>query len=253
MLQTQNLDNDITVRQKDLLLSIIKEFIETAEAVGSISLQNKFNLKLSTATIRNEMAELVAQGYLYQKHLSSGRIPTTKGWRFFVNYLKELGIEEIDAKTREKIQNALFKNNQSFENLIRQSLSFLSEISENAAVALIGNELYYSGLSELVNIPEFRDTDNLKRILTILEDYNTLSEMLNKNVPDDDIQILIGEETGSEIFNDYTLVFSEVRMDGKNRGCIAVIGPNRMRYDKVIKGIKSITDTLRKVLPKTIS
>lgn len=247
------LDKDITARQKELLLSIIKEFIETAEAVGSISLQNKFKLKLSTATIRNEMAELVAHGYLYQKHLSSGRIPTTKGWRFFVDYLKSQGISEIDEKTKERIQNALLKNSDSFERLIRKSLNFLSEISENAAVALIGNELYYAGLSELVNIPEFRDTDSMKRILSILEDYSALSEMMNKDLPDDDIQILIGEETGNEIFDDYTLIFSEVRIDGKNRGCIAVIGPNRMKYDKVIKGIKYITDTLRQVLPKTIS
>ncbi|MEP7103158.1 MAG: hypothetical protein ABI721_00415 [Candidatus Dojkabacteria bacterium] len=244
--------NELSVRQKELLISIIKEFIDTAEAVGSISLQSKFNLKLSTATIRNEMAELVDKGYLYQKHLSSGRIPTTKGWRFFVDYLKELGMDEIDPIIKAKIRKALLNNTDSFEEIIRNSLSFLTEISENAAVALIGKELYYSGLSELVSIPEFRDTDNLKRILSILEDYNTLSEMLNKDLPDDDIQILIGEETGNSIFSEYSLVFSEVRIDGKNKGCVAVIGPNRMRYDKVIKGVKYITDTLRSILPKAI-
>lgn len=241
------MDYNLSERQKKLLLSIINEFIDTAEAVGSISLQSKYNLPVSTATIRNEMAELVLLGYLYQKHLSSGRIPTTKGWRFFVESLKALG-EELDNSSKEEIDTGLMKVKPDLDSLIRSSLNSLSQISHNAAIALIGNDLHYSGLSELVNIPEFRDIDNLKRVLTILEDYTTLSDMLNSETIDDETKVLISEETGIEMFNEYAIVFSQIRVNGINKGCIAIIGPNRMRYNTVITAVEYATSKIRSLL-----
>jgi heat-inducible transcriptional repressor len=236
---------NLTERQKNLLVSIIKEFIETAEAVGSISLQNKYNLKFSTATIRNEMADLVELGYLYQKHLSGGRIPTTKGWRYFVddldynqNYLNLNRNNEL-----EKISHTIEKRDS-----IRQSIAFLSSITNNASIALIEKDLYYAGLSEIVNIPEFRDTNNLRKMLSILEDYYTLSEILNKGNPDEDINILIGEETDSEIFHEYSIVFTEIRVNGYKKGYIAVIGPTRMHYDRVIAGVNHVSKIVRDLL-----
>lgn len=239
--------DDLTKRQKELLLSIITEFIETAEAVGSISLQNKYNLRLSTATIRNEMADLVEQGYLYQKHLSGGRIPTTKGWRFFVDALDQ-NLKQIEELEQKEIEENLTINLKNNEDLIRQSITMLSSITGNASVALIHKELYYAGLSEIVNIPEFRDHNSLRNILTILEDYYTLSDVLNKGNPDEEVNILIGEETDRDIFEDYAILFSEIRKDGEKLGYIAVIGPTRMDYEKAITTLKYISNVIRNLI-----
>jgi len=239
---------DITERQRQLLLSIIKEFINTAEAVGSISLQNKYNLKVSPATIRNEMADLVLMGYLFQKHNSSGRIPTTKGWRYFIEELNQKSLKEIDTATKTKIKTELSKIKFSKEDLIRQAIHFLSMLSENAAIALIGKDIFYAGLSSIVNIPEFRETDNLQRILNLLEDYYKLSEILNRGNKDEDINILIGEETEMSEFRDYAVIFAEIKVLGDQKGYIAVIGPNRMKYDQIIPSIKYISDTIRNLL-----
>lgn len=239
----------ITDRQKALLESIIKEFIETGEAVGSISILEKYNFKLSSATIRNEMAELVFRGYLYKKHTSAGRIPTNKGWKFFVNTVKADEINYIDSEFKTEMMSNLVKLKDEKSVLIRQSLNFLAMLSENAAIALVGNNLFYSGLSSLINIPEMKDEENLKRILQILEDYYTLSDVFNKNVSDhDEVQILIGEEdTGHEEFKDYSIIFAEIRFKD-SKGFIAVIGPNRMRYDKIISAVKYISDSIRFVV-----
>jgi transcriptional regulator of heat shock response len=239
---------DITQRQRQLLLSIISEFINTAEAVGSISLQNKYNFKVSPATIRNEMAELVLMGYLFQKHNSGGRIPTTKGWRFFVETLDTKELKDLDVATKQTIKEDLIKTGSHNDDLIRHSIKYLSQISGNAAIALIDREIYYAGLSEIVNIPEFKESGNLRKILTLLEDYYSLSEILNKGEPDEDINILIGEEAEINEFKDYAVIFSELRVAPNQKGYIAVIGPNRMRYNIIIPAMRYISETIKQIV-----
>jgi len=240
--------NELTERQKKLLLFIIKEFINTAEAVGSISLQNKYDLKVSPATIRNEMSELALMGYLFQKHNSSGRIPTTKGWRFFIDELENTGLKEPDSGTKKLIKDELSKFSYNSEEIIKRAINFLSNLSENATIALLGKEIYYSGLSSIVRIPEFREMESLERILHLLEDYATLSELLNRGDLDEEVNILVGEETEKSDFKDYAVIFSEIKINGNQKGYIAVIGPNRMKYNQVIPSIKYITDTIRQIM-----
>lgn len=240
--------SSITERQKKILLTIIKEFIETAEAVGSISLLNKYNFNLSSATIRNEMAELVYAGYLYQKHNSGGRIPTTKGWRFFVEeILKDL--PEINSEVFTNIQMHLSNIRNDPTVLIREAVNYLYKLTNSTSIGIIDSIVYYSGLSSLAQIPEFKEESrSLYKILGILEDYSKLSEILNKDLPDNDLQIIIGEESGIEDFNEYSIIFTEIRSEGVNKGYIAVVGPTRMRYDVIISSIKNISDIIRLII-----
>src|SRR5438477_10249314 len=96
--------HDLTQRQISILKSLIEEYIETAEAVGSETLEKKHNLSASPATIRNEMVRLTELGYLKKPHISAGRIPTPKGMKFYVNQLmkeKELTVaEEVAMKEK---------------------------------------------------------------------------------------------------------------------------------------------------------
>ncbi|NWG35321.1 MAG: heat-inducible transcription repressor HrcA [Chloroflexi bacterium] len=79
--------NDLTERQKTLLLLIVRDHIESAEPIGSKRLVEDYRLKLSPATIRNEMAALTEMGYLRQPHTSAGRVPTEQGYRYFVSQM----------------------------------------------------------------------------------------------------------------------------------------------------------------------
>ena len=80
---------DLTERHKNLLRVIIEKYIETAEAVGSETIEKEFSLGVSPATIRNEMVKLTNMGYLKQLHTSAGRVPTSAGMKFYVDQLME--------------------------------------------------------------------------------------------------------------------------------------------------------------------
>ena len=88
---------DLSQRQIDILRAIIVEYTETGEPVGSLIIEKKYKLGFSPATIRNEMVELAKKGYLKKAHFSSGRIPSAKGFRFYINHLmKEKELSTID-------------------------------------------------------------------------------------------------------------------------------------------------------------
>src|SRR5687767_8337630 len=99
--------NKITPRQEELLLSIIQEYIRTAEPVSSKYLQSNDFSDISSATIRNEMNELERLGYLGQPHISSGRVPTDKAYRFLVDKLIEHGKLEPQLSWKKKIENSI--------------------------------------------------------------------------------------------------------------------------------------------------
>ena len=78
---------ELNERKMKILKAIVKDYIETAEAVGSRTISKKYNLGVSAATIRNEMADLEELGYLVQPYTSAGRVPTEKGYKLYVNSL----------------------------------------------------------------------------------------------------------------------------------------------------------------------
>lgn len=238
----------MTPRQKQLLLAIIKEFIETAEAVGSVNLSDKYKFNVSPATIRNEMAALVREGYLAKPHSSSGRVPTELGLRFFVEETaKDHQTEAIDVVTQENLKNQLNTTKFDKETLLREALKFLVKKSGNAAIALVDKDIYYSGLSEMLNIPEFQELDNLRALMLVLEDYAILSSIFNRSMSDDDVKVLIGKETGVDSFENYAVVFSELRLHGGRGGYISVIGPHRMDYRHIIPAVGFVARTVNRM------
>lgn len=237
----------MTERQKQLLLAIITEFIETATAVGSINLNEKYRFNVSSATIRNEMAELMNLGYLEKPHSSAGRVPTSEGLRLFVDELLD-DYDEMDVLSKERIKQTLHSLRFQREQLIREGLDVLVRTSGNASVALIGEEIYYAGLSDMLNIPEFREIDTLQQLMRVLENYSQLSAIFNQHRSNQDVRVLIGDEIGIEFMNRFAVVFSELRLHSGKQGFIAVIGPNRMQYAKVIPSVNYIAKAITEVV-----
>ena len=88
---------DLTARQIEILKAIILEYTETGEPVGSLILEKKYKLGYSPATIRNEMVELARKGDLMKTHFSSGRVPSARGFRFYIgNLMKEKELSTVD-------------------------------------------------------------------------------------------------------------------------------------------------------------
>ena len=95
---------NLSSRQQKILIAIIEEYVKTADPVGSEELARLYNLSISSATIRNIMAELEREGYLYQPHTSAGRVPTDKGYRFFVNQITQKRLQKMDFKEQQRLE-----------------------------------------------------------------------------------------------------------------------------------------------------
>ena len=121
-------------RQRQVLQAIIEEYINTAEPVSSGTIVENYNLGCSSATIRNDMAELEKLGYLEKPHTSSGRIPSAKGYRFYVDEL--LNDEKISLEEIQYIKSKLETKVNEIEDLTKIATDTLSEITHYTTVAI---------------------------------------------------------------------------------------------------------------------
>jgi len=231
---------NLTERQRQLLEAIINEFFETAQAVGSLRLSDKYNLGVSPATLRSEMARLVSEGYLSKEHTSSGRIPTTLGIRYFLDeLLEEESLNTLqEIKTREKIYQRRFDQNR----FIKEAVKALSELSNQVAVAYVNDSVYISGLCQLLSMPEFEEIKHLRDIINILESENILISIFSKFSKESGITVLIGDEHGVVSLKKCSLVFAPFNYFRGKKGYIGVLGPYRMDYSHVIPSVRSVTE-----------
>jgi len=142
----------MTERQKSLLLAIVEQYAEVASPVGSNLLAKVFNV--SSATIRAEMVELERHGLIEQPHTSAGRVPTDKGYRFYVNSLAEQA-PSLDERRGEKALATRVQDGGLPERTIRNAVDTLVNLTSNLGLATLGDQLYMSGLSNLFGQPEF--------------------------------------------------------------------------------------------------
>jgi len=124
----------ISQRKKKILAAVVELYIETAEPVGSKVLAQKAGLGCSSATIRNELAELSAMGYLNQPHTSAGRVPTVQGYRLYVNELMER--QRLSAEETERLNRELAQRLMALDNLVSDIGQFASQITDLPALAI---------------------------------------------------------------------------------------------------------------------
>lgn len=125
---------DLTERKRRILRAVIENYIETAEPVGSKSVMESTGLDVSSATIRNEMADLEALGLLEQPHTSAGRIPSPKGYRVYVNELMEH--HRLSLQETERLNRALHLKMQELDKVMEQAGRIISQITRYPAFAL---------------------------------------------------------------------------------------------------------------------
>jgi transcriptional regulator of heat shock response len=234
----------LTARQRKLLKIIIDEFIDTAEAVGSLNISDKYDLDVSPATIRNEMARLSDLGLLEKEHASAGRRPTSEAIKWFLDEMLD-DFEELDVLITTGIRENMFQRRFDVDRLLSEAVKSLAGLSQNTALVMLHGRRYVAGLSEMVDQPEFTDMKKLKKILLTLEDYDSWSALFNRFDRSDDVNILVGAETGIEQFGESAVAFAHIKVHGNEHGYIAVVGPNRMNYRRVIPAIKYIVNVIQ--------
>jgi heat-inducible transcriptional repressor len=328
----------LTEREKILIKNLVDEYISTGEAISSEKILVKSKLKCSAATIRKDLNNLESKGLIEATHTSSGRIPTVKGYRHYIdNNLrrKPLSIEE-QAAIKNLINSDAGKNN-----IISSTSEFISEISDFAtvigsldsdkkiflkldihklsstralAVVIMDNnqidnkiididkidskkldscvkylnenfsglelrkipqiltksletirgeidtalkvlnnfiypdvdDFYITGQSKLVDSQDFYDIDKVKNLVELFEKKQTLKEILTNCISNENIQIYIGNESGSELLADCSVISAPYKKDNKTVGVLGVIGPKRMNYQRIVE----IVDFTAKIFSK---
>src|SRR5512137_1439133 len=123
---------DLTERQRLILALVVRDYIETAEPVGSKRLVEHDKLDLSSATIRNEMAALTEMGYLRQPHTSAGRVPTEEGYRYFVTHVVYQA--DLPGSARDTISHQFYQARQDVEQWMPLAASILAHHSRAASI-----------------------------------------------------------------------------------------------------------------------
>ena len=330
-------------RKKKILQAIVEEYIETADPVSSKAIVEKRGIDFSSATIRNDMAELEKIGLLDKPHTSSGRVPSAKGYRYYVDEL--LDYNDISIQEIKYIQQQLESKINQIEDLTKIATSTLSEITHYTSVGmgprgksqnieeikfvllgarllmaviltedgliketiikfdeditqeqvetltyLFNNRLkgkpisdidkpmeeymhsemdnilkvvkpvleqikkaltedvpvYMEGADKSFELPEFKSLDIAKNFVNILDTNKTkqMLDILNSDENQDEINVYIGDENIDENLKDFSIITFKHKEAGKDLGTIAIIGPTRMDYSKVISTMKYISRKL---------
>jgi len=335
-------------RMKNILTAVVHRYITTAEPVSSAIIAEKYKLDLSTATIRHEMYLLEKYDYLWQPHTSSGRIPTDKGYRFYVDNLM------IKSHLREKEKKEIiqiYNKSKEFEETMKITSQLLSKLTNNIGVVLapviyndlvkniqfipVGsnriltiivtdtglicqkiikvsgeinkdrldylsnfinsklveedvnltnlnnllieeldkiisfqerfnyihkfleecfdfeyseNKVYLDGRMNIIKHPEFKETDKLNYILSLIEEENILANTIRRYLGLRKTKIIIGKESKLKEMQNCSLVTSEYRIKGKSAGAIGILGPTRMDYPRMVSIAEYISDKLSEIL-----
>ncbi len=331
-------------RKRRILELLVEDYVNMGEPVGSRTLSRKYQLGVSPATIRNEMADLEEQGYLEHPHTSSGRVPSDKGYRYYVDQLLERPgldrslIEGIQASYRAKAREIAWLIHQTarlvsditayptvvlaprgedarlaglsvvilapaLAVLVLQTDSgyiesrtvgvppelmgsdlaaMVAEISntlegvplrdlENAMVKRLRGDLWrhhgfwleviqrlasrgddeervaLSGTRSMLNYPEFRDVERLKRVLGFLETESEIDRLLRTRVSGR-VEVLIGTEVPADDIQDCSVVTAAYRAGDQVVGRLLVLGPRRMHYGRVIAVLEAVSEELSRAL-----
>ncbi|MBO5313522.1 MAG: heat-inducible transcription repressor HrcA [Clostridia bacterium] len=343
---------ELSDRKKSILKAIVEAHIKLGEPVGSKYLMQEAKIPYSSATIRNEMAELESLGYLEQPHTSAGRIPSELGYRFYVDTLvtqydetsRQAGelkqmlsvkMSEIDKilENATKVASALtnytalslrprpssitirkyevvyldptsilivmiasgvdsvktknVKLGFTVTDTLVKELSnvlnvFLTNVSINEMnISLmvdmetqleassgedkrlcselvsitvksiyetmneLGSEIRIEGLNRLLEYPEYKNLDKLQKLISAIESKEDIIKAVSTiDQSDDETKIFIGSENMVKIMDDSTLIYKNLKLNGKTIGAIGIIGPCRMDYSKVLATIDLLSEEI---------
>lgn len=332
-------------RKLKILYAIIDSYISTSEPIGSRTISKQYDMGISSATVRNEMSDLEELGFLNKAYSSSGRIPSDKAYRHYVNYLLSSHFDEIsknmygidvlakhineknkifkesakiisevtecitatmitdymDCSVKSidvinisgnyyvlvlvfdtgKVVNTVFDVKNSINEEILQELIFylkkylinvkvsdlnerleflkftfvskipfiteVSDLIEKEVSKTEKSDIELEGISNIFNFPEYRDMNKAKELIHFLEDKNELEDLfLSYN--GNEIYVSIGSENNKDFLNDNTIVATSYDLGNGSKGKIAVIGPTRMDYEKIISTMLSLNDRMNDIL-----
>jgi heat-inducible transcriptional repressor len=238
----------LTPRQIEVLRSIIVEYIQTGEPVGSEILDKKYNLGVCPATVRNEMTELAKKGYIKKEHFSSGRIPTPQAFRFYVKNL----IKEKELSTSEEVsyKNDVWDFRNQLHQFLQQTTRILAKKTNLLALTTTNlGDVYYFGVPNLFRQREFLDAELSKCFFSLFDESSFWQNMISqfRKIEEEILFVLGDEEVEEKIMEPCASILS--RFEGKDiNGVIGVMGSKRINYEEVVPQVKYSARLIEKIL-----
>lgn len=229
----------ISERKKFLLETIIGEYLKTALPVSSGVLVEKYKLDISPATVRNEMMELEDDGYIYQPHTSSGRVPTERAYELMVHDFYKEKSAQVLKESENKLLEQVFNHS---EVSYKQTAKVISELAGAAVFwAFHKNDLYYTGLTNLFSQPEFKQVNTICDISGVIDRLEDIIDDVFEKIEEGE-QVLIGSK--NPFGNFLSVVLIKYKYNNQN-SILGIIGPMRMDYQHNLALIEFIKKKFR--------
>lgn len=237
----------LTSRQTQILKTIISEYINTAEPVGSEAMDKKYNLGVSPATIRNEMVELTRAGYLKQPHASAGRIPTPVAMKFYINQLMEE--KQMSLVDEVKAKEEVWDSRNEVDDLMDEVTHALANRTKSLTVAALKdkkNKFWQAGQSYIFNNPEFTQMAACQSLFSIFEEFDKLDRLFFGFENTSPLDVLFGEELGWPELMSTGIISTHFTIHGMP-GALGIIGPARADYSTVIPILRYFGSMIQEV------
>ncbi len=245
----------LTERASRILDFVVRQYIDSGEPVSSLWLARHGNLRLSSASLRTVMARLEDDGYIHQPHTSAGRVPTDRGYRYFVDRLlrrrrRPSPPAAVEARLRRARTVSDVLSNVSHE-LSTASHHLAFACMPRRASRTVANPLFIEGSWFLAE--EVSDETNrvplaiLQTLLAMIERKELLVRLLEEYLDEPGLTVVIGTENRTPEMQPFSLVASTY-FDGEQTGSIGVIGPRRMRYGRAISAVDQVSAAVSRVL-----
>lgn len=231
-------------RQESIFEKVIKEYLKTAKPVGSGFLVEKYDFGLSSATVRGIFAELEEEGFLTKPHTSGGRVPTDKGWRFYVD--KMLSAYNLPEKEKSRVKKSLNKRKRAelWPEIYSEASKILADLSGNVGIGGdINFPLFFtSGVRDLFFEPEFERPEDFRTLAALFDDLDDYFSIMGKKMKPQ-IRVFIGEENDFSPAHPYSVIACEHEREG-HREIVAILGPKRMDYSRNISLVNFVSELL---------
>lgn len=233
-------------QRKDAVLTmVVEQYIRTDTPVSSAFIAEGYEDDISSATIRNILADLEGDGYLTHPHTSAGRIPTQRGYRYFVDFLMcEIVLVEEERRC---IQREYEQGVRELEFLMERASMVIADLTHCASiVTLEGHPWTYAfrGTNYLAEAVGAQGLRKMACILKALEEKERILDLLRRDL-DKKIKIYIGQETACADFDECAMAVSHFKTRGGSAGHIAVLGSTRMDYARVVSALAYVSELMR--------
>lgn len=228
----------LSARQIQILKLLIDEYIETTEPVGSESLDKKYNLGVSPATIRNEMSSLIKSGFLKQIHTSSGRVPTPKAMKLYIDQLmeeKQMSLAE-EVKAKENVN----KGKGDIDRIMNEATHALARQTGSLAFAAVDSydRIWHAGYANVFANPEFADMMLCESLFSMIDEVERMNDLMFHRInPSSILDVMFGEELSWPNLSPVSILSTHFDIYGK-KGALGVVGPARLSYPRIVPVLK---------------